>query len=119
MGESQDPQEQVTVNVSAVFSLWWCSGGCVFYMVSYRVIAVLFSKFVTFSVSAVQKTYPRNLFKRCVPESWSRTVFQKRVQHTCLRNIFNRNLSQKRGKEMSSRRDMSNKSLMGEGAPPN
>ena len=32
-----------------------------------------------------------------------------------LRNMFNRNLSQKREKETSSRRDMSNKSLMGKG----
>ena len=32
MGERQDPQEQVKVNVSAVFSLWWRSGGCVFYI---------------------------------------------------------------------------------------
>ena len=119
MGESQDPQEQVTVNVSAVFSLWWCSGGCVVYMVSYGVITVLFSYFVTCSSPTVQKSCPRNLFKRCVPESWLRTVFKKCVQQTCLTNIFNRNLSQKSGKEMSSRRDMSNKSLMGEGAPPN
>ena len=58
---------------------------------------------------------PRNVSKQCVPESWSRIVFKKRVHHTCLRNMFNRNLSQKRGKEMSSRRDMFNTSLMEKG----
>ena len=70
MGERQDPQEQVKVNVSAVFSLWWCSGGCVFYMISYGVVAVLFSNVVTFSSPPSKKHVPETcLFKRCVPES--------------------------------------------------
>ena len=43
MDARQDPQEQVTVIVSAVFSLWSCSGGCIFYMVLYGVIAALLS----------------------------------------------------------------------------
>ena len=78
-------------------------------MVSYGVIAVLFSNVCDFFVSAV----PKNMTQKRVQEMCPR------IQHTCLRNIFKRNLSLKRGKEMSSRRDMSNKSLMGEGAPPN
>ena len=90
MGESQDPQEQVTVNVSAVFSLWWCSGGCVVYMVSYGVITVLFSKFVTFSVSAVQKTCPRNMFKRC-----PRILVKNCVQETCPTHMSKKHVQQK------------------------
>ena len=78
----EDPQ--VIVNVSAVFSLWWCSGGCVLYMVSYGVITVLFSNFVTFSVSAVQKNMfkrcPRILVKNCVQETGPTHMSKKHVQ---------------------------------------
>ena len=87
VGERQDPPEQVKVNASAVFSLWWCCCGCVFCMVPYGVVAVLFSNLVTFSNLLSKKTCPRNVFKRYVPESWSRIVFEKRVQHTCKKHV--------------------------------
>ena len=59
-----------------LYGFAWCDSGSVF-------------KFGDFFVSAVpKKTCPRNVFKRCVTESWSRIVFKKRVQHTCLRNMF-------------------------------
>ena len=67
---------------------------------------------------------PKNMSQKPVQEICPRILVKNCFQETCpahmskFRNMFNRNLSKKRGKEMTSRRDMSNKSLMGEGAPP-
>ena len=99
MGERQDPPEQVKVNASAVFSLWWCSGGCVFCMVSYGVVAVLFSNFVTFSPPLSKKHVPnvyggelssRNVSNTLVQETFSTETCPRNV----VKNVFKKSVQQ-------------------------
>ena len=70
----------------------------------------MFSNFVTFSPPLSKK-----IQKTCLNVYGEELSSRNVSKHTCLRSIFNRNLSQKRGQEMSSRK-VSSKSLMGEGA---
>ena len=106
MGERQDPPEQVKVNASAVFSLWWCWGGCVFYMVFVWCDCGSVFKFCDLFASAVQKN-PKNMsqmfmVKNCLretcPTHMSKKQFQlsteKPVAETWSRNVFKKSVQQ-------------------------
>ena len=103
MGERQDPPEQVKVNASAVFSLWWCWGGCVFYMVFVWCGCGSVFRFCDFFASAVQKKSKKHvsmfMVKNCLretcPTHMSKKHFQQKpVAKTWSRNVFKKSVQQ-------------------------